>query len=71
MCFNRFQAQEYNFENQRVTVRMAQIIIDYGGFNGVLVADVNWVVDKKKGDTFLLQLIRNTEFKSDLDLKNN
>jgi hypothetical protein len=40
-------------------------------FNGVLVADVNWVVDKKKGDTFLLQLIRNTEFKSDLDLKNN
>jgi hypothetical protein len=35
------------------------------------IADVNWVVDKKKGDTFLLQLIQNTQFNSDLDLKNN
>jgi hypothetical protein len=43
---------------------MAQLVLDYGG-------DVNWIINKQSGDTFLLHLVQQTKFKQEIDRVNN
>lgn len=46
-CFSRLDENNNHFENHRICIRMAQLLLDKG-------ADVNEIVDEKKGLTMLM-----------------
>lgn len=47
-CFGRLEEASNVFENRRLAFKMADLLIEFG-------ADVNWIVDKDKGYTMLMQ----------------
>lgn len=48
-CFNRLDEENYAYENKKICFKTASLLLDYG-------ADINWIVDKMKGMTLLMQL---------------
>lgn len=47
-CFARLDESENTYENNKIAFLMADLIIQHGG-------DVNWIIDKQRGYTFLMQ----------------
>lgn len=48
-CFQRLEEQQNIFENRKICLKMAEKLLQSG-------ADIDWIVDKKKGHTILMQL---------------
>lgn len=48
-CFERLQEESNTFENKLICFKMSQVLLENG-------ADINWIVDKIKGYTLLMQL---------------
>lgn len=48
LCFNRLNEETNTLENKIICFKMASLLLDSG-------ADINWIVDKNKGLTMLMQ----------------
>lgn len=48
-CFQRLDEENYAYENKKICFKTVSLLLDYG-------ADINWIVDKFKGLTLLMQL---------------
>lgn len=48
-CFQRLEEEQNMFENRKICLKMAELLLQFG-------ADINWIVDKVKGYTLLQQL---------------
>lgn len=48
-CFQRLEEEQNVFENRKICLKMAELLLQFG-------ADINWIVDKVKGYTLLQQL---------------
>ncbi|KRX04938.1 Ankyrin repeat-containing domain [Pseudocohnilembus persalinus] len=48
-CFQRLEESQNVFENRKICLKMAELCLIFG-------ADINWMVDKVKGYTLLMQL---------------
>eukprot|EP01015_Nassula_variabilis_P030629 TRINITY_DN6765_c0_g1_i2.p1 TRINITY_DN6765_c0_g1~~TRINITY_DN6765_c0_g1_i2.p1 ORF type:complete len:153 (+),score=22.90 TRINITY_DN6765_c0_g1_i2:41-499(+) len=48
-CFIRLQEKSNTFENRLICFKMADLLLEYG-------ADINWIVDKEQGYTYLMKL---------------
>eukprot|EP01016_Furgasonia_blochmanni_P034527 TRINITY_DN3738_c0_g1_i7.p1 TRINITY_DN3738_c0_g1~~TRINITY_DN3738_c0_g1_i7.p1 ORF type:complete len:331 (+),score=41.70 TRINITY_DN3738_c0_g1_i7:138-1130(+) len=47
-CFSRLEEESHFYENKKIAMMMAELLLQYG-------ADINWIVDKSKGYTLLMQ----------------
>lgn len=45
-CFQRLEEEQNVFENRKICLKMAELLLQFG-------ADINWIVDKVKGFTLL------------------
>jgi len=48
LCFARLNEETNVYENTKICFKMLELLLDYG-------ADINWIVDKTKGHTILMQ----------------
>jgi ankyrin repeat protein len=48
LCFSRLNEETNVFENTKICFKMIELLLDHGG-------DINWIVDKNKGHTILMQ----------------
>ena len=48
LCFNRLNEVTNLFENRKICFKMAELLLDYG-------VDINWIIDKNKGQTLLMK----------------
>jgi hypothetical protein len=48
-CFFRLEEENNVFENRKIVLKMAELLLMYG-------ADIDWIVDKRRGHTLLMQL---------------
>lgn len=48
LCFSRLNEETNVYENTKICFKMVELLLDYGG-------DINWIVDKNKGHTLLMQ----------------
>jgi ankyrin repeat protein len=48
LCFSRLNETTNLYENTKICFKMAEILLEFG-------ADINWIVDKTKGHTILMQ----------------
>ncbi|KAM3129450.1 hypothetical protein pb186bvf_018442 [Paramecium bursaria] len=63
-CFARLEEEKNVFENRKICMKMAELLLHYG-------ADIDWIVDKKHGFTLLMQLCANKLDQSQRELDNN
>jgi hypothetical protein len=47
-CFSRLEEESHFYENKKLAMMMAELLLQYG-------ADINWIIDKTKGYTLLMQ----------------
>ena len=47
MCFQRLHEETMSYENKKLCFRKAEVLLEYG-------ADINWIVNKVEGHTFLM-----------------
>lgn len=59
LCFSRLNETTNLYENTKICFKMAELLLEFG-------ADINWIVDKVKGHTILMQFC---SVKMDLDDK--
>ena len=48
-CFQRLEEEKNVFENRKICLKMAELLLQFG-------ADIDWIIDKNKGLTLLMQL---------------
>ena len=48
LCFSRLNETTNLYENTKICFKMAEMLLEFG-------ADINWIVDKNKGHTILMQ----------------
>jgi len=48
LCFSRLNETTNLYENTKICFKMAELLLEFG-------ADINWIVDKTKGHTILMQ----------------
>ena len=48
LCFSRLNETTNLYENTKICFKMSELLLEYG-------ADINWIVDKAKGHTILMQ----------------
>ena len=48
LCFSRLNEESNVYENTKICFKMVELLLEYGG-------DINWIVDKNKGHTLLMQ----------------
>lgn len=48
-CFQRLNEENMSYENKKLCFKMVELLVEHG-------ADLNWIVDKSKGYTLLMEL---------------